>query len=479
MESRRFGCLSMTGIISAALTLVMIVGITIVRGGVLFSPGTLSAQTGAETWGGVQSHAEIQGDCAACHVAPWSSETMKDRCTACHLDLKEQFQDPESLHSLLFIDNTLLTCIDCHPDHRGADASLTVLDANRFPHDSAGFSLNAHQKTSTGEFFVCSDCHETDITKFEANACERCHRDIDAVFTQVHIETFSHECLACHDGVDTYGSSFNHNAVVFPLEGKHAEATCSKCHLGASSLGELQSTPQECFACHQEEDKHNGEFGENCAVCHASSDWEEAIFDHTLSNFPLEGEHANIACEDCHKNAVYEGTLSACVDCHLEDDEHKGEFGTDCSQCHTTSNWEGAAYDHTLANFPLEGGHANVKCEECHINQVFQGISQECSDCHREPVYHAGSFSADCASCHTILAWIPAKYTEQHTFPMNHESDGNNSCQTCHVENLETYTCYECHEHTPSNVASEHREEGISDFEDCMECHADGREHDD
>jgi hypothetical protein len=33
------------------------------------------------------------------------------------------------------------------------------------------------------------------------------------------------------------------------------------------------------------------------------------------------------------------------------------------------------------------------------------------------------------------------------------------------------YTCYGCHEHSRSNIRGEHREEGIYDYENCVECH--------
>jgi hypothetical protein len=387
-------------------------GITAVRGGVLFSPGDLSAQSnGVTTLGNVSSHAALKGDCAACHTSPWETETMQDRCLSCHINVKDEFLETESLHNVLLTQNAYLTCKDCHPDHRGENASLTLLDLNHFPHEAVGFSLRAHQTTTAGSRFSCSDCHGDDITKFEIVTCDKCHQGIDFVFSQAHKETFGTECLACHDGIDLYGGEFDHNVFIFPLEGEHAELLCSKCHLGDHSIQALQTTPQECFACHETDDEHSGEFGINCDTCHTPNGWEEALFDHALSNFPLDGEHANVECEECHVNGIYEGT------------------------------------------------------------------PQECSACHEEPLYHAGLFDVNCASCHTNNAWIPAQYNESHTFPMNHESNGNNTCQTCHVQSLQTYTCYECHEHSPSNVASEHREEGISDFENCMECHPDGREH--
>jgi hypothetical protein len=29
-----------------------------------------------------------------------------------------------------------------------------------------------------------------------------------------------------------------------------------------------------------------------------------------------------------------------CVSCHVKDDVHNGEFGTQCERCHVTANWK-------------------------------------------------------------------------------------------------------------------------------------------
>ena len=52
------------------------------------------------------------------------------------------------------------------------------------------------------------------------------------------------------------------------------------------------------------------------------------------------------------------------------------------------------------------------------------------------------------------------------------DRDHNTTCVTCHTGNdYKRYTCYGCHEHTPAKVRAEHEEEGIRDFENCVECH--------
>ncbi len=53
----------------------------------------------------------------------------------------------------------------------------------------------------------------------------------------------------------------------------------------------------------------------------------------------------------------------------------------------------------------------------------------------------------------------------------------NNECATCHVNNdYGNYTCYGCHEHSRSKVREEHVEEGIYNYENCVECHKNGDE---
>lgn len=410
MNNSRLGCLTGTGIFAALITVVVLIGLAVVSGGQMFSAGALNDQPG-EVLGGFSSHGQIT-ECRACHTAPWERETMADRCLDCHTDIAQQMLTVAELHGTIVQKAPTLACRDCHMDHRGKTASLTDLGENVFPHESLGFSLNGHQLKTSGDPFACADCHSEDLSTFDPVSCQNCHREMDVVFSQVHLLSFGDDCLGCHDGVDQYGDDFNHNVFPFQLVGGHAEVSCTQCHINAHSTADLQSAPQDCYSCHQQDDEHNGDNGTDCAACHNPSDWEDADFDHSLSAFPLTGAHESTDCESCHVNDVFEGTPTECVACHAEPEEHAGKFGTECAYCHTT------------------------------------------------------------------VAWEPASYTGEHSFPMNH-GDGDGSCQTCHPSSLETYTCYGCHEHSEANIRGEHLEEGIFDFQNCVECHADGREHDD
>ena len=90
MRPTRLGCLSGTGIVTLLLTLLIITGVGLARGGVLFSSGDLNAARTGSLLGGVASHADTGGRCAACHTAFWERETMSDRCLACHSNLLQR-----------------------------------------------------------------------------------------------------------------------------------------------------------------------------------------------------------------------------------------------------------------------------------------------------------------------------------------------------------------------------------------------------
>ena len=446
-NKNRLGCLSGTGLIAAVVTAFMIAGYVYAKGGLLYNPGPLNAQSG-EMLGGVTSHAEIGGNCSACHTAPWESARMEDRCVDCHGNIAVQMQDVATMHGSMLTGQPDLRCRFCHPEHRGPDAKLTELGDRSFPHEVVGYSLSGHQVKVTREAFVCSDCHVDDISKFDLQTCDTCHRQMDLSLMTAHTLSFGSACLDCHDGVDSLVSNFNHNKFSFKLAGKHEGLDCGKCHTDARRLGDFQAALQECQACHRKDEPHAGRYGINCADCHSENGWMPAKFDHNLSTFKLEGEHAKAACDSCHANNVFVGTPADCYSCHQKDDEHAGRFGTDCSACHNPTSWKDATFDHNKSNFPLTGQHVGLACEQCHSTGQFAGLSTACAGCHGDPAFHAGMFGLDCARCHTTQNWF-ATYTGPHPGIADEGGRGVNhggaSCRQCHTQTLHTATCTACH----------------------------------
>lgn len=446
--SNRLGCLTGTGCLSAVITLFVIVGMGFASGSQMFSSGDLNAQPGGNI-SGVNSHAQIRA-CAECHTAFWERATMADRCLECHTDIAGQMRDVVQLHGTITQKAADLACRDCHHEHRGENASLTDLGNNTFPHEALGFSLNEHVRMESGEPITCGNCHGENVKTFASDSCQTCHSDMDIAFTQAHLLSFGRDCIACHDGVDRFGD-FNHNAYPFKLESGHANVTCTKCHLDARSIADLQSASQDCFSCHQQDDPHGRAYGAECQGCHTAKSWKPANFDHNLSSFRLEGKHAKVDCEKCHVNNIYKGTSMDCYSCHQQDDEHNGQYGTRCESCHNPLDWDNATFDHNLTTFPLNGGHAGVDCNRCHGNGSFKGLSTACVTCHQDPAFHAGAFGAACESCHSINAWSPAQFNISHPEPRVEEGGngirhGGATCRQCHPSSVFQSNCDACHQ---------------------------------
>jgi hypothetical protein len=333
----RPGFVSATGIVIAVALLAGVLAWTGLAGPVLFSPGPLNSAATGPALGGVTDHAELTRDCGACHPAPWSAQTMADRCLACHEGVGAQIKTRKGIHGGLAEMGSALTCSGCHPDHRGADAALTVLDPASFPHDLTGYSLRTHKRTAQGRRFTCADCHGNDLMRFDQKVCADCHRSMDAAFMTRHEADYGTECLPCHDGSGT--AAVDHSRFPFKLTGKHAGVACDKCHAGAGSLQDYQKTPQDCFSCHAKDDEHEGAYGRQCEDCHTAADWGEATFDHAV--FPLDhgADEEKATCQTCHPTDVKSYT---CYGCHAHTEgnvrgEHEGQSLAelaDCIRCH-------------------------------------------------------------------------------------------------------------------------------------------------
>ena len=477
------GFLTPLGILLGALALLLVLLLIAFGGQRLFSPGRLSEvsrtgkvlQTGA--YQNIESHADLTGKCAACHVAPWSAQTLSSRCAACHTDVQKQLTDPNTLHGSQEANN----CRECHVEHRGPQGILTVVDQLKVDHERFGFSLATHKINPQELPFACADCHTDSLARFAPTRCVECHTEQDAHFMDVHSEQYGTECRDCHDGSDTFSVGiFDHNLQPFPLIGKHAAVACADCHAGARALADFAQTSTECVDCHLKNNKHGPNVGTDCARCHTTDGWQTQIFDHNLASYRLTGAHTQVACADCHVGGVFKGTPTDCVTCHLKDEAHSLMLGTDCASCHTTEGWKSATFDHSKTGYVLTGAHQQVACTDCHINDIFVGTSQTCIGCHLKDDVHKTQAGTDCAACHTTDAWRPARL---HIFPLDHGGGGAIACSTCHTEarsdtgapNYKTYTCYNCHD--PETIRKQHLFAQMmgTDITDCARCHPTGQ----
>ena len=174
------------------------------------------------------------------------------------------------------------------------------------------------------------------------------------------------------------------------------------------------------FGMAHAQDSPHGKLSFACEECHSPDSWKEmprpAKFDHARAGFVLKGQHAQVACMDCHTALTFRFKKSAtrCADCHQ--DVHNGELGATCDRCHSVQSWlvPDMVQKHSATRFSLVGMHATVPCQECHANEQkhqYVGLRTDCYGCHQRdydgttaPNHRASGLGTDCQSCHAVNA---------------------------------------------------------------------------
>ena len=382
-------------------------------------------------------------DCATCHQPiTWKTVVFDHSTAAFALTGKHVTVACTSCHRDLVFKGTPLQCAACHVDFHNGQMGKDCAKCHNtnnwkdvsFDHSLTGFPLVGSHKT-----VACADCHTRNVYKGTPKNCFACHAAKD-----IHNGQFGTDCATCHVPTQWKNVNFDHTKTRFPLTGLHATVQCKACHAN----GTFKGTPQNCFACHAARDVHAGQFGTACESCHVTSGWKNVVFDHTKTNFPLTGLHANIQCKACHTNGVFKGTPKNCFACHAVKDIHTGQFGTVCESCHNTSGWKNVTFDHAKTAFPLTGLHTNVQCKACHTNGTYKGTPKNCFACHAARDKHNGQFGTACESCHNTSGWKNVTFDHAKTaFPLT-GTHTTLQCKACHGNGVYKGTpkdCYSCH----------------------------------
>jgi len=266
------------------------------------------------------------------------------------------------------------------------------------------------------------------------------------------------KCLYCHDaGRELSGRKclLCHTALAARIqagEGYHSTAT-------------RRGTALACASCHSE---HNGR---PYRMVRWPDNRPREQFDHTLTGWTLEGAHARVTCNDCHKaglitSAAVRGDTSlsterthlgigtTCASCHL--DEHRGRTSRQCQDCHNTTAWKPAQFDHARTRFALTGRHQALECAECHEQRrddatgpggtrdtmfvdfrTARPTAGGCTGCHTSP-HRGGTRFARCEGCHTTAGWfvLPDSLRNfDHSgtgFPLR-GAHAATRCESCHL----------------------------------------------
>lgn len=253
-------------------------------------------------------------DCKQCHKTTLTAPIRHDQCKDCHVDFhKGDFTNKKGVSP---------DCDQCHTNNSFTPSTFTIEKHNlKFPLEGAHLAsscLACHKKEGNWSFKKmgkrCVDCHENEHKGF------------------IEEKFFPNEaCTTCHNVTNWKKVQFDHTKTGFKLEGTHATTACAECHYRKNEHGirtqKFKDTSTECSGCHK--DSHAGQFAVNgktdCTRCHGYNKWENSRFDHITSRFKLDGAHATVKCEECHKTVTNE--KGKYIEYKFKDIE--------CSRCHS------------------------------------------------------------------------------------------------------------------------------------------------
>ncbi|MDH5559617.1 MAG: hypothetical protein OEY59_02025 [Deltaproteobacteria bacterium] len=193
---------------------------------------------------------------------------------------------------------------------------------------------------------------------------------------------------------------------------------------------------------------------------------------HTLNTGVSDGY-----CMDCHqeiksqknKKNGYHGKQNdkECLECHLEHQGVQSElFNLDLVK-------------HEKFGFKLNGGHAGIKCDKCHLSEKmnhearnilidgrkkelrsYLGLSVDCDICHNRP--HKDQFKDKiCKDCHSDVSWGSLKF--------DHQKDSDFKLEETHLK-INCKACHKPNKNDPKTVGYQ----GIG--KKCVDCHEDPHE---
>jgi hypothetical protein len=154
--------------------------------------------------------------CTDCHQkqTQWTFRGIGINCKDCHKDIHQN-----SIESKFYPDQN---CRVCHK----VDNWHTIT----FDHSLTDFKLTGgHMKKDCISCHVSKAADGNSIATFRglSKNCSSCHEDNH--FGQFEKDGIS-DCSVCHDTQNWKASNFDHQKTKFPLDGKHINVECSKCH---------------------------------------------------------------------------------------------------------------------------------------------------------------------------------------------------------------------------------------------------------
>jgi hypothetical protein len=448
------------------------------------------------------AHAAVQ--CEDCHkgAAVGQYQGLSTACISCHQTDFQKATNPNHVSAQF-----PQTCETCHT----FDSWLGA----KFDHSTTGFLLtNGHANVP------CASCHINNNYNLKI-------APTDCGNSQCHLTTWQQTsnpkhssspnvfpvatCSTCHTTVSWLTATFDHSTTGFPLANSHQMApagkvnACTDCHINSNYNLTIQPTDCGNSQCHLNTNYGGGWQGTNnpvhstsgptfaaanCSNCHNTISFLTATFDHSTTGFPLANSHQMApagkvsACTDCHINNNYTLTIGPTdcgnSQCHLNTNYGGGWQGTNnpvhstagtafaatnCSNCHNTVSFLTATFDHSTTGWPLLGSHQMAPagkvnlCTDCHVNNnyTFTSANTDCYGCHQAawnstPTFGgavpnhitAGFPTSLCSQCHDTIVWTDSTFNHANTgFPLQNSHQISpagkvTGCDQCHLGNYST-----------------------------------------
>ena len=409
--------------------------------------------------------AHVDAACESCHVRGVMKNTPR-ACANCHNNVLTQGKGANHV-------STNAPCDACH-----SPRSVTFDIVGMFDH--------------VGIRTGCGTCHQQDrpanhIPTPPGADCDLCHHVPPAPFSVApafnHSNVTMQRCDACHSGAFTAAGAGGKTP-------DHPRTTpgedCHVCHDTATFAGagfDHTNITTGCNTCHLKDRPATHiptPAGAECVLCHRVSPepWTQAaLFNHN--------NVTSMRCDACHS-----GVFSAFGAIGKTPDHPPVAAGQDCGDCHGTTTFIGAGFNHA---------GVTTGCLRCHASDlptvhIPRPAASECMLCHRVPPpdsfavalmfnhnqvtslscgqCHSGQFAlagaegkgpghfvttAECSRCHTTVpGWTANTATFRHQ-SANYPGDHNPgvTCTSCHTSNSEAATwtnaalkpfCASCHE---------------------------------
>lgn len=526
--------------------------------GSLISPGDLSSY-----------HGEAEGfsNCTKCHVV--GSGITNSACENCHKEITAVVALKKGYHSSV----NAQKCVECHTDHKGRSFNMVVWDPKKFDHSKAGYDLvgkhgrtdcrKCHQtKTKKGvESYLgaqtaCKSCHE-DVHKEEfKEPCEKCHnteswkgKDVrfdhsktyvldgkhaDVKCAKCHVEKAAfrvpekERCVTCHLKADKHKGQLgpacekchktsswkeillDHSKFKYPLQGRHVQVACDKCHPGGKNSGIFKVAKFDaCDAagCHDKGrfgNVHGKQFpGQACDKCHNLSGFKPSLYKHEgegYAGFKLLGKHAQTACGKCHapdpvtKVALFKPIqTTTCDGSHCHDVKERGNIHgpqqfnrRGCQECHNENGWKPTLFKHDSIGFKLLGKHAQTACDKCHTADPFTKVVKYrpivtvscdwggCHDTKERGNIHGKQFKGQkCEDCHNEKGWKPTLFKHDTIAFKLLGKHAQTACEKCHKPSDKKVVLFKPIKYGSCSSAECHKNPHQEQFggKKCEQCH--------